>query len=145
MRTQVKGNEVQEGTRTMSKKLFAILGLWSVVMTLILVACSSNIAATSSAPNQVHMNAMNFVQSSIPIKKGESITLIDDAQDSHIIANGTWENGTAKPQNEPGAPQVEDLQISGSGQGTIGHFTTAGTFHFYCTVHSGMNLTVVVQ
>ena len=129
----------------MSKKLFAILGLCSVVMALVLVACSANIATTSSAPNQVHMNTTNFVQSSITIKKGESITLIDDAQDSHIIANGTWENGTAKPQNEPGAPQVEDLQISGSGQGTIGPFTTAGTFHFYCSIHPGMSLTVVVQ
>jgi plastocyanin len=129
----------------MSKKLFAILGLCGVVMAVILVACSATITAPSSAPNQVHMNATNFVQSSITINKGESITLINDAQDSHIIGNGTWENGTAKPQNEPEAPQVENLQISGSGQGAIGPFTTAGTFHFYCTVHPGMSLTVVVQ
>jgi plastocyanin len=129
----------------MSKRLFAIQGLCSVVLALILVACGATSAATSSAPNQVHMNATNFVQSSITINKGESITLIDDAQDSHFIANGTWENGTAKPQHEPGAPQVEDLQISGSSQGTIGPFTTAGTFHFYCTIHSGMSLTVLVQ
>src|SRR5215469_6913111 len=127
------------------KKLFTLLGLCSVVMALILVACSATSAATSSAPNQVHMNATNFAQSSITINKGEGITLINDAQDSHIIANGTWDNGTAKPQNEPGAPQVQDLQISGSGQATIGPFTTAGTFHFYCTIHPGMSLTVVVQ
>ena len=129
----------------MSKKLFAILGLCGVVLMVVLVACSATSAATSSAPNQVHMNATNFVQSTITLKKGESITLIDDAPDSHIIANGRWENGTAKPQDEPGAPQVKDLQISGSGQVTIGPFTTAGTFRFYCTVHQGMNLTVVVQ
>jgi plastocyanin len=135
----------KEGTQTMSKKLFAMLGLCGVVLTVILIACSATSATTSSAPNQVHMNATNFVQSSIAIKKGESITLIDDAPISHTIANGTWENGTAKPQDEPGAPQVKDLQISGSGQATLGPFTTARTFHFYCTIHSGMNLTVVVQ
>jgi plastocyanin len=129
----------------MSKKLFTILGLCGVALMVTLVACSATIAATSGASNQVHMNATNFVQSSITINKGESVTLIDDAQDSHIIANGTWENGTAKPQVEPGAPQVTGLQISGSGQGTIGPFTTAGTFHFYCTVHPGMSLTIVVQ
>ena len=28
---------------------------------------------------------------------------------------------------------------------TIGPFNTAGTFHLYCTVHQGMNLTVIVQ
>jgi plastocyanin len=128
----------------MSKKLFAILGLCSV-LTLILVACSATGTATSSAPNPVHMNATNFVQSSITIKKGERITLIDDALIPHTIANGTWENGTAKLEDESGAPQVKDMQINSLGQAAIGPFTTAGTFHFYCTIHPGMNLTVVVQ
>lgn len=128
----------------MSKKLFAILLLGSV-LTLILIACGATTTAPSGAPNQVHMNATNFDQSSITIKKGESITLIDDAPISHVIANGTWENGTAKPASEPGAPQVKNMQINGSGQGAIGPFTTDGTFHFYCTIHSGMTLTVVVQ
>jgi plastocyanin len=128
----------------MLKKLFAILGLCSV-LTLVLVACSVTGTDTSSAPNQVHMNATNFVHSSITIKKGERITLIDDALIPHTIANGTWENGTAKPEDESGAPQVKDMQINSLGQSAIGPFTTAGTFHFYCTIHSGMNLTVVVQ
>ena len=127
----------------MSKKLLAILGL-SCIITVLLVACGS--ASASAGPNPVHMSGTNFVQHSITIKKGERITLInDDLFGSHTIANGTWENGTAKSQDEPGAPQVKDLQISGSGQATLGPFTTAGTFHFYCTIHSGMNLTVVVQ
>jgi plastocyanin len=128
----------------MSKKLFAILGLCSV-LTLVLLACSATGTDTSSAPNQVHMNATNFVHSSITIKKGERITLIDDALIPHTIANGTWANGTAKPEDESGAPQVKDMQINSLGQSSIGPFTTAGTFHFYCTIHSGMNLTVVVQ
>ncbi len=128
----------------MSKKLFAILGLCTM-LTLILVACGATGSASSAAPNQVHMNATDFVQPSITIKKGERLTLIDDTLVSHTIANGTWENGTAKPQAEPGAPQVKDMAINSFGQGTIGPFTTAGTFHFYCPIHSGMNLTVVVQ
>jgi plastocyanin len=128
----------------MSKKLFAILGICSV-LTLVLVACGATSTDASSAPNQVHMNATNFVQSSITIKKGERITLIDDALIPHTIANGTWENGTAKLEDESGAPQVKDLQINSLGQGAIGPFTTAGTFHFYCTIHPGMNLTVAVR
>ena len=127
----------------MSKKLLAILAL-SCIITALLVACGSSSA--SAGPNPVHMSGTNFVQHTITIKKGERMTLInDDLFGSHTIANGRWENGTAKTQDEPGAPQVKDLQISGSGQATLGPFTTAGTFHFYCTIHSGMNLTVVVQ
>lgn len=128
----------------MSKKLFALLVLGSVIAFL-LVACATTSTDTSSAPNQVHMNTTNFVSSSITIKKGERITLIDDTLVPHTIADGTWENGTAKPASEPGAPEVKDVQINGSSSASIGPFTAAGTFHLYCTIHSGMNLTVIVQ
>jgi len=127
-----------------SKNLFALLVLGGAI-TFLLVACATTSADTSSTPNQVHMNTTDFVSSSITIKKGERITLIDDTLTPHIIANGIWENGTAKPTREPGVPEVKDVQINGFSQGTIGPFTIAGTFHFYCTIHSSMNLTVIVQ
>ena len=40
-------------------------------------------------------------------------------------------------EREPGAPQVKDVQINGSSSQTIGPFTAAGTFKFYCTIHPG--------
>ncbi len=47
---------------------------------------------------------------------------------------------------ENGAPVVNNMQFSGSdGSQTIGPFNTIGTFHLYCSVHPGMNLTVIVQ
>lgn len=131
----------------MLKKALAILAFCSVI-TMLIVACGSTSPATSTAGtagNAVHMNNSQFVQASVTIKKGESLTLIDDASTPHIIANGTWENGTTHAATEPGAPQVKDVQVSGSSSQTIGPFTTAGTFKFYCTVHPGMNLTVIVQ
>ena len=127
----------------MRKKLFAILGL-SCIITVLLVACGNSNA--SAGPNPVHMSGTKFVQNSITIKKGESITLInDDLFGSHIIANGTWENGTAHPAREAGAPEIKDVKIGGNSSATIGPFNTAGTYHLYCTVHPGMNLTVIVQ
>ena len=129
---------------TMLKKLFAILGL-SCIITVMLVACGSGSNA-SAGPNPVHMNSTNFVQNSITIKKGESMTLINDNLFvPHTIANGTWENGTAKPAREVGAPEIKDVKIGGNSSATIGPFMTAGTFKLYCTVHAGMNLTVIVQ
>jgi plastocyanin len=49
-----------------------------------------------------------------------------------------------QPRTEPGAPVMHGLDLKG-GSVAIGPFTTAGTFHLYCTIHQGMNLTVVVQ
>ena len=128
----------------MFRKLLAILALCSVI-TLLLGACGTADSAPNAAGNTVHMNDMQFVQASITIKKGERLTLIDDTLTPHIIVNGTWENGTAHSARELGAPQVKDVQINGFSSQTIGPFTAGGTFKFYCTIHSGMNLTVVVQ
>ena len=98
----------------------------------------------------VHMGTTNFLQPSITIRKGEKIILIDDSASIHIIGNGTWEQGTgtslfnARSYQEPGAPKVS-VQVTGDRSQTIGPFNTAGTFHLYCLVHPGMNLTVMVK
>ena len=45
---------------------------------------------------------------------------------------------------EPGAPNVSNVQINDNST-EIGPFTTAGIYHLYCTIHQGMNLTIIVQ
>ena len=103
-------------------------------------------ASQGSKSTNVHLGQTNFTQSSVTISKGSSINLIDDAAVVHIIANGTWANNTPKSGAEAGAPTVNKLQFNSAGQSkTIGPFNTAGTFHLYCSVHQGMNLTVKVQ
>jgi plastocyanin len=128
----------------MLKKLMAILGL-ACIITSILVACGTSGSSTNVGGPRVHMNNTNFVQTSITIKKGQSVTLIDDGLTPHVITNGAWESGTARSRREQGAPEVKDVQISGYSEGSIGPFTTAGTFKLYCTIHPGMNLNVIVQ
>ena len=128
----------------MFRKLFVFLALCGVIA-LLLAACDIGGSVPSTAENPVHMNDTNFVQATITINKGERLTLIDDAFTPHVIANGTWQNGTARSTREPGAPLVKDVQINGTGSQVLGPFTTTGTFKLYCTIHSGMNLTVIVQ
>ncbi len=95
--------------------------------------------------NSVHLHATSFEPSSMSIKKGETITLVNDTMEVHIIENGRWDaNETERPGKEPGAPGV-DIQVGGNENVTIGPFNTPGTFWLYCTVHPGMNLTVKVS
>src|SRR5712692_6250474 len=140
------------------KKLFAALVALFVV-TILVVACGGgNSAGTTASPtsgitntatsggNTVHLTSNNFAQPSITISKGSNVTLVDDVTITHIISNGSWQNNTPHPAKESGAPVVSNLIISTSGQtATIGPFNTAGTFHYYCSVHVGMNLAVVVH
>jgi plastocyanin len=89
------------------------------------------------------MGATNFVQHSITIRKGQEVNLVDDASSTHIITNGSWVNGVAKPKKEPGAPSVNQTYI-GNDSAPIGPFNSPGTYHLYCTIHQNMNLTVIV-
>src|SRR5690242_5219519 len=113
------------------KKLFGVLILFSL-FTVLISACAVG-GNTATGPNPVHMDSTSFTQLSITIKKGESITLINDDAPLHVIANGTWDDSTPKPAIESGAPKIDNMQVSGFGSGKIGPFNTAGTFKLYCT------------
>jgi plastocyanin len=127
------------------KKLVTAFTLFLLV-TLFVVACTGSTNGDTSGGNAVHMTDDNFVQSSITISKGSSITLISDTGVAHIISNGKWVNNIPEPLQEPGAPVVNNLMFSNAGQSqAVGPFNTAGTFHLYCTVHEGMNLIVIVK
>ena len=135
-------------------KLLTFTLICVAVLSLLLVGCTrpgsvaDNVVTSHGAPdtggNAVHMNSAQFVESSITIKKGSSLTLIDDVAVPHYIFNGSWINGAAQTKQEQGAPTVQ-LQFMGNDTQSVGPFNTAGTFHLYCSVHEDMNLTVIVQ
>jgi plastocyanin len=106
-------------------------------------AASTRTTSTNGVPT-VPMSVANFTQSSVTIAKGSKRLLVDDVAVTHILANGSWQHGTSTPAHEPGAPNVSYVQVNNNST-EIGPFTTAGTYHIYCTIHQGMNLTIIVQ
>ena len=141
----------------MKSRYIASLLIGMALLSVLLAACvrpgtesaSTNASGAgggvASSSAVVHMNDSNFVQSTVSIKKGESLTLTNDAAVPHQIFNGSWVNGAAVNKLETGAPSVQ-VQFSGSNEShDIGPFNTAGTFKVYCSIHPNMNLTIVVQ
>ena len=127
---------------------FALVVIVGVLLVLV-VACGQGAAANSSGGSSshvadVHMGVQSFLQSSVTIKKGDSLSLINDASDVHLISLGQWVNGSPKPEKEPGAPQVHNVGFAGNASHEIGPWSTPGTYHLYCTIHQNMQLTVVV-
>jgi plastocyanin len=108
-----------------------------------LVGCSpANVR--DAGPNAVHMTDNRFAAQSVTIHPDETLTLVADTFSPHIIANGSWSGGTGQPAPEPGAPQLVDLKIDGGKSARVGPFSQPGTYHLYCTIHPGMDLTVTV-
>lgn len=98
---------------------------------------------TNGVPT-IHMDAGSFIQTSVTLTKGSALILLDDSSAVHILANGSWQNGQAKAEREIGAPLVNNRQVSGN-RIEVGPFAVAGTYHIFCLVHPGMNLTIIVQ
>ncbi len=127
------------------KKLIAIFVALGLLTVLTAASCGGSGGGAGGGPS-VHMGETTFFQPSVTISKGSSLNLIDDVPVLHIIGNGSWVNNVTKPAIEPGAPVVNNVQISSAGQSiAVGPFNTAGTYHLYCSVHLNMNLTVIVQ
>src|SRR5579863_7223873 len=127
----------------MYKKL--VIGIvFMGMLTILLGACAIVDTSVSNSGPTVHMGGANFTPPSITISKGDMLTLVDDVAVVHIVLNGSWANSTPTPSSEAGAPVVNHT-FAGNDSLAIGPFNTAGTFHYYCSVHPGMNLTVVVQ
>src|SRR5258708_14660017 len=127
----------------MYKKISFVLLVFGL-MTALLTACSIKDEPGGTSSPQVHMTGFNFMQDSITINKGETLTLVNDVAAPHHITNGSWIRATPAPKTERGAPRV-DRTFNGNDSAPIGPFTTTGTFHLYCTIHAFMNLTVIVH
>jgi plastocyanin len=120
-----------------------VLGALLVAFLVRATPAASSTTSVNGVP-AVHMGISNFAQSSVTIPKGTKLMLVDDGSYPHILSNGMWENNTPHPATEAGAPAVQNVQVNGNSV-ELGPFSTAGTFHIYCTIHAGMNLTVIVQ
>lgn len=107
---------------------------------------SSSSGSSGSCPSgdTVKTGTSSFEQSCITLTKGTTLKVVQDQTSYHILDYGQWNGSSAQPQTPAGAPPMKDLTLSGASV-SIGPFTTAGTFHIYCTVHPNMDLTVVVK
>jgi plastocyanin len=106
-------------------------------------SASSGLTTTNGVLT-LHVQATGFLQQSVTLSKGSRLLLVSDTSEKHELFNGTWQNGQPVVAQEPGAPLVSDVILQGNSV-TIGPFITAGTYHIFCTLHKGMELTIIVQ
>jgi hypothetical protein len=122
-----------------------VIGMFLVSLIVVAVPQTSGVSASSNGEPTVHMTGDNFAQNVVLVPKGSKLLLVNDSSVEHLLQNGMWDaNGTPHALVEPGAPILRSVEIT-SGSVEIGPFTTAGVYHIYCTIHRGMNLTIVVE
>jgi hypothetical protein len=135
--------------RFLGSSLSGLVGLVvGMVLVSLIVAATPQTGGVSRGPNgepAVHMTPSNFVQNVVLVPTGSSLLIVADSSAEHVLHYGRWDaDGVPHPLVEPGAPPLQHEDMRG-GSMELGPFTTAGVYHLYCTIHQGMNLTIVVE
>jgi len=144
-----KGERELRAPRWLGVSLSGLAGLVAgMLIVSLIIAANPQASAASTNPNGepvAHMAADHFVQNVVLVPKGSKLLIVDDGSIEHVLQNGRWDtNGTPHAGAEPGAPTLGNVDITG-GSREVGPFAIAGVYHIYCTLHQGMNLTIVVQ
>lgn len=126
------------------KKGFFLLACCAVLT--LVVACGGTSGPQVNNPNTVKLLAASFAVPSITIKKGSTITFVDDAGDGslHILTVGKL----GIQESEAGAPDFggfAGIRIDIGDSWTSPPWNVAGTFHLTCTAHPAtMDMMVIV-
>lgn len=144
---QALRRETSHPPRWLTPAITALLGL---ALGALLVGATAQFtgggAGVSAAGTEtVHLTPSAFSPNIIALHKGDTLTVVDDSPTPHILANGMWSaSNQQQPGAESGAPTINNVAVNNNTV-TLGPFTTPGTYHIFCTVHPGMNLTIIVQ
>lgn len=123
------------------------------VLLLSAAACSNSSsgdkpgAAGTADANGVRVNTglLAFDPMEAHIKAGQTITWVGGDNIRHVLVEGTYEVGGDKLRTSQTDDKAFNLTLTKKGQ-TVSHtYDKAGTFTYYCTIHHGMNGTVVVS
>lgn len=118
-------------------------------LTLGLVACSSSSPMSSSSSGNpggpsgpgVGVADFQFSPDTITIAAGQSVVWSNSGPSSHTVTsdNSSWTSATL------GAPSGTDPYGYPTGGGSFSHlFSSAGTYHYHCSIHAGMTGVVIV-
>jgi len=116
---------------------------------LLLTGCSGSSGGTTGAPPAkpgagVTIPLLSFTPDKVTVKAGQTVTWTNGNDISHLLVEGTYKvgsDGLRSSQTDDGA---FSLKVAKKGDVVSHTYPKAGTFTYYCSIHKGMNATVVV-
>ncbi len=126
-------------------------GLVIAVLLLTSTACGSDepagAAATTSASAGVEVNIalQSFEPTTLTVKAGTVVTWRNSAAITRTVTSGTYQTDPATGLRTSESPDGKfDLNVAKVGDVVSYRFEAPGTYPYYCSIHKGMNATVVV-
>jgi plastocyanin len=108
-------------------------------------AASADTAAPKANGPSVSTALLAFDPETVTVSKGQTVTWVGGDNITHVLVEGTYQVGSDKLRTEQTDDKAFSLRLSKKGQQVSHTYDKAGTFTYYCTIHHGMNGTVVVS
>lgn len=113
------------------------------------VTAGSSPSASSEEPAEgdVTLVSLNFMPETITVSVGDTVTWVNGESITHTITSGTFSDvdETTGLRGSDAADGLFDEELGEKGGTFSFTFDTAGTYPYFCDIHSGMNATVVVD
>ncbi len=100
--------------------------------------------AASKPGATVNIPLLSFDPVRTTIKTGQTVTWVNGNDINHVLVEGTYKVDSSMLRTDETDDKAFNLVVAKKGD-TVAHtYAKAGTFTYYCTIHKGMNATVVV-
>lgn len=134
--------------RTTLRTSVALAAVASALLTS--AACGGSSAAPAQttgakADATVSTALLAFDPKEVRVKAGQTVSWVGGDNITHVLVEGTYEVGSDGLRTTQTDDKAFSLKLTKKGQRVSHTYDKPGTFTYFCTIHKGMNGTVVVS
>lgn len=129
-------------------RLLLLAATSSLLLSTACASSSSGTAAEAEADGdgvRVGTALLAFDPKEVRVAKGQTVTWVGGDNITHVLVEGEYEVDNHGLRTEETDDKAFNLRLTKTGQKVSHTYDQAGTFTYYCTIHKGMNGTVVVS
>jgi plastocyanin len=101
-------------------------------------------SSAGDAAGAVHLELLSFTPEELKVAAGTTVQWVDDNPIAHTITSGAYEVGADGLRTSEAPDGTFDGTVAATGDAFSFTFSEPGTYPYYCSIHKGMNATVLV-
>jgi len=100
--------------------------------------------AAPAATSAVHLKLLSFEPGELHVAAGTTVEWVNDNPITHTVTSGTYEVGADGLRTSEQPDGTFDGDLAAQGDTFRQTFAEPGTYAYFCSIHKGMNATIVV-
>lgn len=130
------------------RRLLLVAAASSLLLSTACASSSSGGATTDEGSGDgvpVSTALLAFDPKEVQVTKGQTVTWVGGDNITHVLVQGEYKVGSDGLRTEETDDKAFNLRLTKKDQKVSHTYDKPGTFTYFCTIHKGMNGTVVVS